>query len=195
MRSRTFTLLELLLVIVILVALAAVCVPIINKSVDDARVAQALRLVDTLKAAVMHYYADTGTYNIEYGVNADPAEHYLSYANGVAGWKGPYITKPLALEDNPFNGLGPWPGYLQVMSGFIANGSDEFDLDGDGVRDTGNCENCGAYLRMYYVPDLSARKINDAIDAGVPNDALDWQDRGRVNKNSGILSIYLVGGR
>lgn len=61
-RRRGVTLIELLIVVLILAALAAVAVPRISKSSENARENACATNVDLINAAIEMYYVDEGVY-------------------------------------------------------------------------------------------------------------------------------------
>jgi general secretion pathway protein G len=61
-RTRGFTLIEIMVVVVIIGLLAAVIVPAVMKRIDDARVAKAKEDIQSLETALTMYYMDNSKY-------------------------------------------------------------------------------------------------------------------------------------
>ena len=91
MRSRGFTLVELLLVLVILALIGGLVLPGIIGKAEGAKVKAAGSQIDRLAMAVESYYLDTGT-------TPDSLEELVSESGDVPGWNGPYV-KPSSLKD------------------------------------------------------------------------------------------------
>ncbi|MFH1564000.1 MAG: prepilin-type N-terminal cleavage/methylation domain-containing protein [Nitrospirota bacterium] len=179
--SKTFTLIELILVVAIVAILAAAMIPHMQGVQEDAKVAKLLQLADTLKGACELYHSDTGTYAIE-SSPAPPTNalaHGLAMDDGKAGWDGPYIDHHISWDDSPYN--------FVIIVGLLQPPI-HFDLDGDGTDD----RTTGNNLQIRSVPDSAAKKINDKLDSHLGDS--DWENTGRVeHMGSNIVNIYLIG--
>jgi general secretion pathway protein G len=91
MRSRGFTLVELLLVLVILALIGGLVLPGIIGKAEGAKVKAAGSQVSRLSMAVESYYLDTGA-------TPDSLDQLVEESGGVGGWNGPYV-KPSSLKD------------------------------------------------------------------------------------------------
>ena len=91
MRSRGFTLVELLLVLVILALIGGLVLPGIIGKAEGAKVKAAASQVSRLSMAVESYYLDTGA-------TPDSLDQLVEESGGVGGWNGPYV-KPSSLKD------------------------------------------------------------------------------------------------
>lgn len=113
-RSKGFTLLELLVVMVIIGLLAGFVAPRYFAQVGKSRVKAARAQIDAIDKALEQYRLDTGRLpTTEEGLaalNAAP--------NGVNNWEGPYLKKAVPLD--------PWGhAYLYAQPGTHQN---DFDL-------------------------------------------------------------------
>ena len=178
--------------------------PVVGKSIQKANAAKIIALTNTLETASEMYYNDTGQYASENtsgntvvaNANAD-----LSVDPGIANWDGPYLKRPLSVGDNPYKEM-----ILLYATDFntIAHtsvGGNGFDLDQDGTPETLGIGNCLAFGTT--IPEVVARRINDAFDG--PDSAApdDWMGMGRVEYRvlispkwgtSRHVTIYLAGG-
>ena len=86
-RHNAFTLIELLLVMVILVVLAAVVVPKFTNRSEQARTTAAKTQINSFETALDAFEVDCGRYpSSEEGLGA-----LVSPPSGVQGWHGPYV--------------------------------------------------------------------------------------------------------
>jgi general secretion pathway protein G len=113
-RSRGFTLLELLVVMVIIGLLAGFVAPRYFAQVGKSRVKAARAQIDALDKALEQYRLDVGhlptTTEGLAALNAPP--------QGVNGWEGPYLKKDVPLD--------PWGhAYVYAQPGTHQN---DFDL-------------------------------------------------------------------
>jgi prepilin-type N-terminal cleavage/methylation domain-containing protein len=196
MKRRSFTLVELMVVIAIIGILGTIVAPAVGDAIIKARVAKVVALAHTLETACDNYFGDTNTYAREYGSNSyiDPGYHNLFYNPGIATWSGPYIKKPLQSLDNPFAPTSFTYLYANLAStGTCVPAGGGFDLNGDGVNDrTG----AGNFFCVDFVPESVAQRIDRVFDAGIPGD---WKTTGRVqfqpdSTYGNIVNIYLGGG-
>ena len=116
-RSRGFTLVELLLVLVILALIGGLVLPGIIGKAEGAKVKAAASQVSRLSMAVESFYLDTGE-------TPDSLEDLVQESGGVGGWNGPYV-KPSSLKD-------PWGrDYVYVYPGEHGD-FDIYSLGADG---------------------------------------------------------------
>lgn len=195
MSKRSFTLIELMVVIAIIGVLGTMVAPAVGESINKARVAKVVALAHTLETACDAYFMDTGSYPLDYG-GWPGYSALLVYQNlstnpgGVATWSGPYIKKPLQTSDNAFYPAGN-SGVLVYNSLTYAG---NFDLNGDGIADRSGT---GNFLFIPAGSENNARRIDAIFDAGITGD---WKVTGRVKYGGawggayGEADIYLSGG-
>lgn len=130
--SRGFTLMELLVVMLILVAIGAFAVPLYLNHLSNARVKAASIQIDRLGGILDLYKLDVGLYPPE----GDGLQALLAPPVGVDRWNGPYLKKKASLTD-------PWGAdYIYRFPG--EHGAyDLFSLGADGVEG-GEGENADA---------------------------------------------------
>ena len=115
-RSRGFTLVELLLVLVILALIGGLVLPGIIGRAEGAKVKAAASQVSRLAMAVESYYLDTG--------ETPSSLDALVTSTGAQGWNGPYV-KASSLKD-------PWGrNYVYQVPGEYGD-FDIYSLGADG---------------------------------------------------------------
>ncbi len=119
-QARGFTLVEMLLVLVILAALAAVVVPKFAGRSKQARVTAAQSEIAALETALDSFEVDNGFYPAG---GPSGLEALVAQPSGSPDWRGPYIKKGVPLDpwDNP---------YIYVYPGKNNQGS--YDLSSPG---------------------------------------------------------------
>ena len=98
---RAFTLIELLLVMVILSALAAVIVPRLAGRTEQAYITAAETDIRNLETALDTFEIDIGRYPTE----SEGLDALINHPSGVDRWRGPYVTSRSGLVDpwgNPY---------------------------------------------------------------------------------------------
>jgi len=100
-KSKGFTLLELLVVIVIIGLLAGLVAPRYFETVAKSKVNIARAQIESLDKALEQYRLDMGAFpTSEQGMEA-----LLTAPTGTKKWKGPYLKKAIPLDPwgNPYN--------------------------------------------------------------------------------------------
>ncbi|MFS2032746.1 type II secretion system major pseudopilin GspG [Polaromonas sp. CT11-55] len=114
-RTRGFTLLELLVVVVIIGLLAGLVAPRYFDSVSKSKSKIAKAQIESLDKALDQYRLDVGSYpTAEQGLNA-----LNTQPSGVSKWQGPYLKK--ALPTDPWGNdyayvLLPGSGGIDIIS-------------------------------------------------------------------------------
>jgi len=120
---NAFTLIELLLVMVILVVLAAVVVPKFTGRSEQARLTAAKTDISAIDGSLDAFEVDNGRYpSSEEGLGA-----LITAPNGLAQWKGPYLKRNNVPVD-------PWGNaYVYKFPGqHNASGFDLYSMGPDG---------------------------------------------------------------
>jgi|WetSurMetagenome_2_1015567.scaffolds.fasta_scaffold460369_1 general secretion pathway protein G len=101
---RSFTLLEIMLVIVIIIALAAVVVPNLGSRREQAKVGTTKIQLKSIEDALEYFKTDVGRYpTTEEGLQALNSSEQLQDEELVKKWHGPYLgkeTKQFSLKDS-----------------------------------------------------------------------------------------------
>ncbi|MBN3039553.1 MAG: hypothetical protein JW867_00320 [Candidatus Omnitrophica bacterium] len=184
--SKTFSLIELMLVVSIIAILAILIINIMSSARIEAKASKILDLAEAVKHSCKMYESDTGTFvQSSTAMPFDPLWQGLTQDDGSPGWNGPYMQEPLTIEDNPFRGM------IWVAQNINA----DYDLDGDGSADVA-AGNPGNAILFYDVPEKAAQYIDASLDRAI---AGDWKVTGRVRYEPGPpltgVAIYLIGGR
>ena len=153
---------------------------------SDLQADAAVKITDRVQRAVKRFYADIGSYPIEYSdvPHTTYLAHNLYRPTGSEQWHGPYIVEPLAAYTSPFNSTIRVYNYIEY--------GNAFDLNSDGAADT---KGSGSYITFLNVPTQTAKKIDKRLEALVIPEH--WHTRGRVkySQETGLLSVYLAGGK
>jgi general secretion pathway protein G len=90
-RSRGFTLIELMVVVMIIAILAALIVPRVVQRQSDAMRAKAASDISELDAALQQYHLD----NDGYPTNEEGLAALRTAPQSAKNWRGPYLQKPI----------------------------------------------------------------------------------------------------
>ena len=121
-RRFAFTLIELLLVMVILVVLAAVVVPRFTSRSEQARFTAARTDIANLETALDAFEVDCG----RFPSNDEGLRVLVEQPNNVQNWRGPYIKR--GLPKDPWNN----PYVYRFPGANNANGYDLYSMGPDG---------------------------------------------------------------
>ncbi len=156
--KRSFTLVELIVVIAIVAILAAIIAPNAFRAIEKAKISRAAEDMKTIKAAALAYYTDTGTWPLIgvggaiRGTGAGFLTNDDGYGNPVPGWDGPYLEKwpnnPWGDPSSPFGNKYYWD------ADYVG------DDNGDGIVGE-------AQVIMFNVPRKSAQILDRRYDNGI----------------------------
>ncbi len=106
-RSRGFTLVEVLIVVVIMAVLAAVVIPQFSSSTDDAKRSTGDFNLSTMRSIMQTYKAQHNGVNPAHDATAKtlPGLMAKTLANGTIDAAGPYGPYLVEFPDNPFTQL------------------------------------------------------------------------------------------
>lgn len=171
--QKGFSLLELIVVIAVLIAIAGVVAPYVLGLLNDAKVQKVLETHARVSQAALEYRNDIMAANPSFTKNdptlvplEDTTQHDLYYDPGHKGWKGPYLTHPLTTKDHPSGGIIR----LGNTGSFSGNPGDPvFAVDGWKIQGYAGpvVLGHGSYLAFSDVDEEFAMKVDEAIDAKV----------------------------
>jgi type II secretion system protein G len=163
MRSKNFTLIELIVVIAIIAVLAAIIAPNAFRAIEKAKVSRAISDYKSIKTASNALYADTGQWpgwhNCDYPISDSDL---LQNVRGLFGWDGPYLEK--VPNTHPWGGLYYFEGENDYAKSPTqpADGRTELIIDFENACypfNPSTSSNCS-------VPDSAAKKIDETVDDG-----------------------------
>ncbi len=191
--SRGFSLIELLITVAFVAIVVSVGVPSIGNLRDSNRAKHILDVTSALTSACVRHARDTGRMAVEFTAArgghsyTQPRFHALSMPQRDPKWKGPYLDRPLTLEDNPYGGA------IYLQNNLSASPANGFDLHGVGTAEQ---QGPGQFCVFYGIPERVARSIDASLDKALsdePGDA--WRYTGKVEWSpsaGGALMIYIM---
>ena len=144
MMKKGFTLMELVVVMLVIIVLAGVIAPQVNRVINKAREARAKADLEKLKSAMLAYKEDTGRLPPGSDFCGDltsgcSVEDSLLSDDGSAGWDGPYLDSPIPQD--------PWSRYYRYDNNDgVPSGEISYALSRgrNGVIETTNPNRTGA---------------------------------------------------
>lgn len=121
MQRKSFTLIELMVVIAIIAVLAAVVAPQVFRQVQKGRVASVESFYNSVKIASTACFSDTGTW-IATCTPANCNTNSPGFVTGPAGtnWDGPYLDRWPTATGNPWAGAYNWDAPAAATANFGA---------------------------------------------------------------------------
>jgi general secretion pathway protein G len=164
--KKSFTLIELIVVIAIIAVLAAVISVSVFKALEKAKITRVIAELKIIKDASGALYADTGEWPGCWNCDFDVSKSFLLHkfhplrpitnpgTMTLPGWDGPYLERGF--------GIHPWGGH------YMFEGED--DWNGNGRHELSAKISCWCYPDFTdascCVPIESATKIDQALDDG-----------------------------
>jgi len=137
--KKSFTLIELMVVIAIISVLASMLAFKFFNSIEKGRISELMRDYREIKTAALSYYADTSNWPANNNASVSLVQNDM-----VSGWHGPYLDSwP---HHNPWNGNYNW---FNDTAGVVA---------GAGISER--------YLGVNNIPSGSASSIDKNLDDG-----------------------------
>ena len=109
--SFSFTLMELIVVMTVIVVLGGILLPQVNRTITNARNAKARAELEHIKSAMLAYKQDvgelppSGSHPTEADLDGSSAASALLSDDGSSGWNGPYIESAI--------GTDPWGNHYR----------------------------------------------------------------------------------
>ena len=127
-REAGFTLVEMLLVLVILAALAAIVVPRFTGRSEQAKITAAQTQIASFETALDSFEVDNGYYP----KGDDGLQDLIEKPNDATGWRGPYLKQDIPLD--------PWGNaYIYECPGkYNEAGYDLMSMGPDGRKGGGD---------------------------------------------------------
>lgn len=151
MQRKSFTLIELMVVIAIIAVLAAVVAPQVFKQVQKGRIASAESFYNTVKISATAYFSDIGSWPL----TCTPANcNTIAGANGGfvttganTAWDGPYLDRWPVATGNPWAGAYNWNNSIGV-----------------GTANFGAAAAPERWIQLFLVPRVAAIRIDGDKD-------------------------------
>jgi len=154
--QRSWTLIEMVMVIVIIGILAATAVMKINDVVQSGRVSKVASDVNIIRKAIMSYYGDNGYFPAEVSAGADPglAPDYIDAWPAETPWNGEYDYNYGTYANFNYDGTAGNEVYVSVdqsSNNISSTTCTEVDnLLDDGTISSGNVRSDGStYIYVY----------------------------------------------
>ena len=150
MQRKSFTLIELMVVIAIIAVLAAVVAPQVFKQVQKGRIASVESFYNSVKIAATSYFSDTGTW-IATCAGAACNTNTPGFVTGPTGtnWDGPYLDRWPGATGNPWAGAYNWDAPVGATANFGAAAAQE------------------RWITIFLVPLTAAQRIDLDKDGAV----------------------------
>ena len=129
-REAGFTLVEMLLVLVILAALAAIVVPRFSGRSEQAKITAAQTQIASFETALDSFEVDNGYYP----KGADGLQDLIDKPSNVTDWRGPYLKQDIPLDPWGNEYIYECPGkYNEAGYDLMSVGPDGREGGGDDI--------------------------------------------------------------
>jgi prepilin-type N-terminal cleavage/methylation domain-containing protein len=162
-KRRGFTLIEMIGVLAVIAILAAILVPKIFESINNARVNNAATSINTIKTALADHYAKFGSLQNANGTpitTMNSTTPYLDF-DGKALLVEGFIDKPL---DAKIAATSDVRLILGIAPTTVTGSDAEYDLDGDGTADVSGVTTVIAEAVLTGVPPTDAWELSKRLD-------------------------------
>lgn len=157
-QQRAFTLVELMVVVAILVALAALVIPMVDRQTDDAHTVVQNSSLNALRDAVKSMVSDVKfTKNFDYtnlrisdllSASRFDASAQTWDSNTRMGWRGPYIQGGLPIQNTAANKSNLFPRSTELRFGGDTTFKARFFYKSDGTVLYGNGDSVNPELAI-----------------------------------------------
>ncbi len=190
-RKRGSRLTEVFITMALAAIFIVVAVPSVGKFNDQQHAEKIIDLAEQLSEASLQFRKDVGRGAIEFTSSQDgqsyshPKFHELSMPQSIQGWRGPYLSTPLARDHNPFGTA------IYVQNSLSASPAHGFSLHGlTGTESQGD----GQFVVFHGIPKRVAEHVDNILDKKTKSNR-NWHRVGRVEwapGGGGSLSICLL---
>lgn len=193
LRSRGFTLIEMIGVLAVIAILAALLVPKIFEAINNARVNNAAVSYNTAKTALADHYAKFGTLLSSNGVPIVAGQNQSTNLDKVLVAEG-FMDKPFIVKigDGLQNRVEVVPAVTAATA--VDGNNAAFDLDGSGVAANDAAGSVVVWGVIYGVAAGDAKDLNDRIDGATLGVTTGDDLKGRVkyvDPAGGTTTVYM----
>jgi len=189
--NHAFTLIEMIGVLAVIAVLAALLIPKIFESINNARISQAVLSCQTIKTATLEHYGKFSSLNSSNGVSL------LVPNSGYDNFDAILLAE--GLIDKPFFSTLAASSTIRLVSIPPATGpiTGAYDLDGDGSSDVAGAQYV-VEARLINISLADARALNALLDGPSLGEDINGNDyAGRViyakpGSNPLIVHIYIT---
>jgi type II secretory pathway pseudopilin PulG len=157
--NKSWTLIEMAMVMVLVAILAGIAIIRVNKVIEASRVSKAVSEVNVIKKAILAYYGDNYCFPAEVSAGVDPglSPDYLDSWPASNPWGGEYDYNYGSYTNFNFDGTAGNEVYIAILKGSSNLPSDvcsEIDrLLDDGTTTSGKVRSDGSTYIYIYVAE------------------------------------------